>query len=263
MTPKTWNNISKIFSAEIIEWHWLPFTILVIYYNSRAQLPLYVMTYSVYFPICLFLKKALSGKLQLVFPLLFTALFVSSRVLPLSTLPNTQDLHLFAAYTVKHGEQIEQDFWLPNDNWRYRKALNNQNTGLVLRLLSDLDLQKSSILIGNTEIGALTSTLIKSNSSFYGSKLIDSYFRVPKNLLTDGKITVTLRSENQFAIAYSSGIHPLPASPHTRLITAGGKIQDLSAQYHHRRFRFQIVFYIVDYEHLTEADAPIIVGTLY
>ncbi|MEW5758327.1 MAG: hypothetical protein AB1755_02500 [Candidatus Omnitrophota bacterium] len=184
--------------------------------------------------------------------ILITAIILCSRIHPVKKFPIGKDSTVFSEFQVNTGEAMEQDFFLPKSNWRFNRLMNDDNIEVVLRLMIDFDVKNSSIYINGNDIGKLSSLIIyKSDKFFYNVFPVYNFLlKLPKDLLKNqDKITIRIVSKKAFKIGYSSGVHPLPKIPHSRLIKTDGIVEDISDRYYNRRFRFQNVIYFISKKH--------------
>jgi hypothetical protein len=231
----------------LLIWVFVPLTLFITYIASSAIPILYVMTFSVYYALAALMVKSLNRNLAMVLLLFITSMMIYSRLSPLSITPNYKDLTIISVYDIAQGNSVEQDFLiLPND-WKLDRLLTNPDVEPVIRLLGDLDPENTSIYMNGVKLGSLSSLLIgKSENPSFNLPIYNYLLKFPKKFLHNtAKITLRIFSQRSFKLAYSSGVHPLPMVPHTRLIKANGMVEDISNQYYHRRFRFQIGIYLI------------------
>ncbi len=250
----------------------IPLAISITFYTSSAHPILYVMTLSIYFAFIAIMFKLLNKNIVRIISFIIICIIFYSRFQPISKFPNTKDLG-GGVIKVNAGEYIEQDFLLPGSDWRLNRLLNRTDIEAVLRTEGYFDLEDTYLYVNDKYIGELSSLLADN----YFKPLPDSVksihkylFKFPKDMLKNtNKITIRFTSQKEFEITYSSGIHPLPLSPHCRLIRADGSVEDVSERFYNRRCRYANVIYLYSNKyypkkqfHPNYPKSPLILGSI-
>ncbi|NPV87058.1 MAG: hypothetical protein HPY45_13750 [Anaerolineae bacterium] len=254
-----------MFGDRALLFGWLPPLFVAAFAVSSAQPILYPMALALYAALALTLRRALPRRALTACLFLFSAGMGFARLFPLSVNLNDQDLTVCAVMPFAPDETLEQDFWLDPSDWRLERLMARDDTEVLLRLLGDYgDPQQVSIFINGRRMGSLASLLYtRTETPFYGYPVYNHYLRIPKDALQGAeRITLRIQSSAGFHQAYSSGIHPLPQTAHSRLIAADGTAVDLAQRYFHRRFRFQNVWYIISTRYRTERGSPLVLGVI-
>ena len=240
--------------------------ILTIYYFSAAHPILYVMTICVYFPLLILLLKMASSRVALVILLLVTGLIGFSRIFPREQNINTTDLTMLSFYEVSGGEAIEQDFYLPESDWRLARLLNDSEISTVLRIIGNMGDEEGVHLYANgQDIGSLSQLLISKSDPMYSIPNASNYIvSFPKKLIENTPIiSIRLTSKTDYLLGYNSGIAPLPKIPHAKRVYANGNVEDIASNYYHRRFRFSMVIYFVSKRYFSGDSDPLILGSIH
>ena len=245
------------------------FAILIFFHNSSTHPIVYVMTLSIYFAFTAVMFKLLNKNIVRVIAFIIVCIIFYSRFQPISKFPNTKDLG-GGILTVNVGEYIEQDFWLPESDWRLNRLLKRPDIEAIIRTKGIINLENSYLYVNDKYIGELSSL----HANEYWTPLPDTtntaqnyLFKFPKDLLRNSKkVSIRIASKKEFRIEYTSGIHPLPLSPHSRLVRADGSVEDLSERYYNRRFRFGNVIYLYSNKYLGKDSpflkTPLILGSI-
>lgn len=241
----------------------VPLAMLAVLWLSQAMPFLMVMTLVTYTVLALLLVRARALPASVLLSAAFVGLGVVffARVFPLGDNFSGEDERLLDTIYFKGGEAVEQDFYLPVNNSRFDALIADDQVEAVARIVGRFDAEKTTLSVNGKAVGTLAELLTNQpEKTFYAQPVGNYILRIPKDWGGSEVVTLRIASPEPFALGFGSGIHPLPDTAHSRLIYPDGQVEDLSARYFNRRFRFQNAIYLISTQYFDEAGSPLILG---